>query len=393
MPGDGAGPVTRRPSLIGVGKQQLVSRPWRAGKRLYRSLPGLASSGLALHLQQRYRDRPPTRLDVMTSFAGPNLDVVQVMLHSLSRAHPLDQIVFWLLEQDIPAPQIQALAEFGAGLGNVELRPIRIEDAAAFARLRDLGGKPDSARFLWFMAHRHLPQDLARAIYLDANDILVSDDLVPFLNHPFLDRYLVACRELIDLPPLVIGPARRAHAWRLPHKFLRHVSRGLMNSGAIVLNLDKFRRDDIGIGHYLNVAEWAHDRLGLRFGDQGLFSLTHGSHYMRAHDRFNHRFYDESPHRAMQRPAVIHFAGKVLKPAYWRLTERQEQQVTAHIAQSGNRVLKLTDGLELRVSHLPYLRRWWDTCAQTPCHGRIEPLARQRMTALLERLGIGSEPG
>ena len=357
-------------------------------KRLFRRLPGIWASGLDLTLRRKYLHRNPTRLDVMTSFHGQNIDVVQVLLQSLSETHPCDSIVFWLLEQSVPAAQIQALPDFCAALGNVTLHAVRIPDAADFDRLKALGGKPDSARFLWFVAHQHLPKDMSRVIYLDASDIIVSDDLVPLLHHPFLGKYLVACRERPDLPPIMVGPARRAYEYGLPAAFVKYISRGLINSGAIVLNLDKFRRDGIGIGHYVETAEWAQDRLGLEFGDQGLFSLTHGSHYTRAHDRYNHRFHDESPKRIMQRPAVIHYAGRFLKPAFWRMTAEHEQLVTDHLHRTGSGVLYLDSRLQVRAAHLPYLRRWWEVCARTPSHARIAPLATQRMAAALTALGL-----
>lgn len=322
----------------------------------------------------------------MTSFAGLHPEMVQVMILSLAEAHPLDHIRLWLFEQDLSAAHIAALAGFCASLGNVELRPVRVPDAAGFARLKELGGTPDSARFLWFVAHQNLPDDLSRVIYLDATDIIVADDLVPLLNHPFMGRYLVACREFIDLPPLLIGNARRAHGCGVPDAVIRRVSRGLVNSGAIVLNLDRLRRDGIGIHTYLNTAEWARDRLGLSFGDQGLFSLTHGSHYLRLHDRYNHRWWVESERSAVRDPAVLHFAGHVLKPAYWRLTEDHEQQALAHLQRSGGAILRLNDTLPLRAAHLPYLRRWWQLCARTPGHESLAGEASRRMEAALARL-------
>lgn len=361
------------------------------GPRRYRGLPGLWASAVNYQLCRKYTHRAPVRLDVMTSFAGKNLDVVQVMLQSLSETHPFDAIIFWLLEQDVPAAQVQALSSFCAGLGNVELRPIKVPDAGAFQRLKALGGKPDSARFLWFVAHQHLPQDLDRVIYLDATDIIVSDDLVPLLRQPFLGKYLVACRESPHLPAFPIGPAQQACRFGLPTAAVRHISRGLINSGAIVLDLQKFRRDGIQIDDYVKVAEWARDRFDFSFGDQGLFSLTHGSNYTRAHDRFNHRFHDEPATRIMQRPAVIHYAGGVLKPAYWRLTPKDERLVTDHLARTGGDALQLNPRLQLRAAHLPYLRRWWEVCARTPSHARMAPVATARMAAALVRAGVAAD--
>lgn len=148
-------------------------------RQLFRQVPGIWAPGLDRHMRRRYRDRAPTRLDVMTSFSGCNLEMVQVMILSLSETHPLDQIRLWLFEQDIPEPEIAALAGFCAGLGNVALHPVRVPDAEGFSRLQQLGSRPDSARFLWFVAHQQLPDDLGRVIYLDATDIIVTGDLVP----------------------------------------------------------------------------------------------------------------------------------------------------------------------------------------------------------------------
>lgn len=336
-------------------------------------------------------DRAPARLDVMTSFGGKDLDVVQVLLLSLSETHPRDEIVFWFLELRASAAQLQTLTDFCSGLGNVSLRPVRIPDATEFDQLKALGGKPDSARFLWFVAHQHLPEDVRRVIYLDALDTIVTDDLVPLLNHPFLGRYLVACRESLDVPPLMVGPARRAHGCGAPAAMVRYMSRGLINSGVIVLNLEKFRRDGIEIGHYVKVAEWASERMGLGFGDQGLFSLTHGSHYTQAHDRYNHRFYDELPNRIMKRPAVIHFAGRVSKPAHWRLTPDLEQAVVEHLRRVGETELVLGGAQLVRIAHFPYFRRWWDICVRTPSYSRIAERARQRAAAALARAGLDVE--
>ncbi|MFC3630024.1 glycosyltransferase family 8 protein [Paracoccus angustae] len=364
------------------------SRSLLHAKRFYRSLPGVWPGGMDLYLRRRCAERPPARLNVMTSLAGPDLDVVQVLLLSLSEAHPRDHIDFWLFEQTAPKDQIAGLADFCATLGNITLRPINVPLDADFERLKALGGKPDSARFLWFVAHRHLPPELDRIIYLDALDVIVMDDLVPLLRHPFMGRYLVACREALDVPPLLVGPAPRAHRRGLPAALVEHVSRGLINSGVIVLNLRKFRRDGIRIGQYVEVAEWAQGTLGLKFGDQGLFSLTHGSHYARAHDRYNHRFADEAADRPMKRPAVIHYAGKVIKPARFRLLPWQEDLVIRRIRDSASDVLRLDRIRQMRAAHVPYLRRWWDICARTPSHARIAPLAERRMADALKQAGL-----
>ncbi len=62
-------------------------------KGLYDRLPRGWTAGLDAVLRLRHGgNRAPARLDVMTAVAGPDVDVVQVMLLSLSDSHPRDQI-------------------------------------------------------------------------------------------------------------------------------------------------------------------------------------------------------------------------------------------------------------------------------------------------------------
>lgn len=356
---------------------------------LYSRVPKGWTAGVDLYARARAGRRRPGRLDVMTSYGGRDLDVVQVLLQSLSETHAQDHIMFWLLELRVPAADIQALSRFCDQLPNVTLNVIKVTDREVFDQLRKLGGKPDSARFLWLAAHRHLPADLDRVIYLDALDIIVADDLKPMMRHPFMGKYLVACRELVHLPPVLIGPAQRAHQRWAPDALIRQVSRGIINSGSIVVNLAAMRRDDLNMGQYLKAAEWASGQ-GLGFGDQGLFSLTHGSHYARAHDRYNHRFFSETDGRvrATRRPAVIHYAGRVPKPTRWHLTPDLERAISDHLVRRGESELVLGRVTRIRPADFPYFRRWWDTCARTPCHARIAPLATERTLRTLETLGV-----
>lgn len=340
------------------------------------------------HLLRRSLNRAPTQLNVMTSFEGAHPEVLQVLILSLSETQPQDEIVFWLLHQYLLPDQISALDAYCTSLGNVTLRSVEITETESFDRLKSLGGKPDSARFLWLIAHQYLPDDLTRIIYLDAADILVTDDLVPLTHHPFLGKSLVACREVPDVPPLMIGPARQAHRWGMPKSALRYISQGLINSGATVINLDKFRRNGIEIGHYLQVAEWANATLAVKFGDQGLFSLTHGSDYVQAHNRYNYRFSYETRGQVMQQPAVIHYAGTVIKPARWRLSDEMEQVVSEHLLRTGDQWLYLDSRRRIGLDHLPYLRRWWDMCERTPGFSELAPIATKRLSQNLARIGL-----
>lgn len=358
-------------------------------KRAYRYLPRGWTAALDLYLTRRHGgERSPARLDVMTCFGGDDLDVLQVLLQSLSETHPRDRIEFWLFYLNIGPRKFAALRRFCQRLPNLTLNPVQVPDSDSFAELSRLGGRPYGARFLWLVAHQHLPAGIERVICLDPLDTLVTGDLLPFLHHPFFGKYLAACRESPSVPPLIMGPARRAHDRGASRTTILRASRSGMNSGAIVLNLGKLRRDGITIAPYLQTARWARHEMGLQFGDQGLFFMTHGSQYTQAHDRYNFRFATAGRWQSRLRPAVVHFAGRVHKPAHLRLTPDQEQRIAAHLARTGQKLLPLNPSQATCPRFFPYYRAWWEVCARTPAFARIAPLAEAYTGDLLARLDV-----
>ena len=351
---------------------------------IYRRFPSYWTVGLEAFQGWRHGGkRPPARLDVMTSIGGSNLDVLQVLLQSLAETHPRDRIQFWLFYMRLAPQDLTDLSAFVAGLPNLTLNLVQVQERKDFDLLSKLGQKPYGARFLWYTAHLYLPADIKRIIYLDPLDTIVTNDLLPFLKQPLLGQYLAACREAPFAPPLICGPARQAAARGASPDKIRRISKGVLNSGAIVINLDKLRRDRVGIDAYIETARWAQAEMGLSFGDQGLFSLTHGSNYVRAHDRYNFRFHMAPARGHRLPPAVVHFAGRIPKPFHLRLTPDQERQITAHLERTGARELALNPTQKIKRHDLAYYRQWWDICARTPVYDRIAPLAGAYATKVL----------
>lgn len=361
-------------------------------RRAYGLLPNLWTGAMDGMQRRRFgRGRAGMRLDVVTSVGGRDADILQVMMASLARSHPGDDIVLWLLHLGLTPAQQETLQRYAASLDNLRLELVAVARKEAFRHLSALGGRPFGARFLWLVAHQELPTEIGRAIYLDPLDTLVMDDLAPFLHHPFMGRYLVACREIPSRPPLIVGPARQAS--RRSDARLDRVVLGVMNSGSIVLNLAKMRKDGLTLERYLDTAEWARNVRGLSFGDQGLYALTHGSNYLQAHDRYNFRAFGQGLRLRDGTPAVVHFAGRIPKPYNLRLSAGQEAALSTRIRQSGRREMPVSDTQRLGLRHLPYYRAWWQACADTPVHARIAPLADQRTAALLAGLGIPETTG
>lgn len=363
-----------------------LSTPRVLAQRVYGRLPTLWTSGVEAYQRVGHGGaRPHARLDVMTSLGGTDLDVLQVLLQSLAETHSQDRIEFWLFYLRLAPEGLAALSRFVTGLQNVTLHLVQVREREEFELLSKLGQRPYGERFLWYTAHLYLPADLKRIIYLDPLDTIVTGDLLPFLTQPLLGNYLAACREAPFAPPVISGPARQATARGATRGKILRLSKGIMNSGAMVINLDKLRRDGVGIKAYIETAAWAREEMGLSFGDQGLFSLTHGSNYVRAHDRYNFRFNLAPPRWARIRPAVVHFAGRIAKPFHLRLTEEQERQIKAHLNATGARSLSINPTQTIKQDDLAYYRSWWEICARTPVYGRIAPVAGAYATEVLSR--------
>lgn len=331
-------------------------------------------------------------LNVMTSCGGKNSGITQILIRSLSDAHPGQRINFWFFHLDVADPIMNRMARFCDKLPNVRLHPVRVERTDALVALKTLGGKPDCERFLWFVAHQYLPAELDRVIYIDALDTMVLDDLRPFLNQDLGDGYVLACHEFLARaqPPITIGPAREALEAGTDPEVIRRVSLGLINSGAMVLNLRRFRDEGIDLDHYVQTATWAQQQ-GLSFGDQGLFSLTFGSAFAPAHDRYNFRFGFPGAGRIKAEPAIVHFAGHVPKPFAFRPDPAQEQLIRDRAAAQPDGILPLGRTHRMRAGFLPHYRRWWAFSERTLVHQRIAPLADSATRKLLDRLGLAAE--
>lgn len=328
-------------------------------------------------------------LDVMTSCGGPNSDIAQVLIKSLSMTQPKDRINFWFFYLDVPEQTLASLKSYCDGLKNVSFRPVQVGEAAAFDELRRLGGKPDAERFLWFMAHRYLPARLDRVLYIDALDAIAVDDIRPFLFQNLGGKYLAACREghlFTRRPVPVKPPARQAFENGDDLDTLRRMSRGLFNSGSIVINLKKMRQDNLDIEFYARTARWAAQEMGLSFGDQGLFSLAHGSNFKLAADRYNYRFFAARAATSPIRPSIVHYAGHIRKPFRLRFTAEQENAILDHLSRKGAEHLRLGENQQIWPHYFAHYRAWWAICQTTPVHDTISGRADKAASDIIRKL-------
>ncbi|NIJ15456.1 FkbM family methyltransferase [Sphingobium vermicomposti] len=315
-------------------------------------------------------------INVMTSCSNERAEVIQVLICSLSETHRNQRINFWLFHTSINDEKLSEFDRYCRSLPNVDFFEVRVGDKHLphFEEMKRIGGKPDSERFLWFVAHEYLPQDLDRVVYLDALDTAVVDDLTAFYQADFDGKYLLVCRELnkwTNEPQLYVEPAREFFDRTQDKETVVRISQGIFNSGSIVINLNKFRAESLSLTHYCEVAQWAKDTVGAGFGDQGLWSLTHGSNFKLMDDRYNYRFFSYGPKSEVSNPSVIHFAGFAKKPFHLFFTPKQTKDLIEHIAKAGKGPIMMGNFHRLDSHYFAHYEKWWDYCKKTPVFSRI----------------------
>lgn len=314
-------------------------------------------------------------INVMTSCSDNNAEIVQVLICSLSESHKNYRINFWFFHASVSRNKIIMLDSYCRTLPNVDFFEVMVEDVLHFEEMKRIGGKPDCERFLWFGAHEYLPEDIERVLYLDALDTVVVGDLNELYSCDFKNKYILACREINQysrFPQLLVGAAREFYEATNDKDTVVRISYGIFNSGSIVLNLKKFRSEAPSLAHYCEVAKWAKSLLGTTFGDQGLFSLVHGSNFILIDDKFNYRFFvSRNSEYTVESPAVIHFCGFSPKPFQVYLSEEQEEFVVRHIESDEGRPFMIDGYLRMDVHYVEHYRIWWDYCMRTNIYNNI----------------------
>jgi len=98
---------------------------------------------------------------------------------------------------------------------------------------------PDETNFCMF-AHQLLPSEVDRALYIGIDTVVVKN-ISDLYFQDFEDNYIIACQEHPHIP-------RTSETDRVAE----YPSDGdLINGDMMLLNLNKFRNDDISLSHYL----------------------------------------------------------------------------------------------------------------------------------------------
>jgi lipopolysaccharide biosynthesis glycosyltransferase len=156
---------------------------------------------------------------------------------------------FWLFHYRIEKADIAALKTYGAHLGIV-FHEIYVSDYKDYEYLAKGGNKKFPVEgYFYFCAHKYLPENIERALYIDAGDIIFDGDIKEYYFAPFEGNFIITTlafmsqKELYTLDDINI-PQKAAD-----------ITGEYINSGSIMLNLSLMRIWNIDLSFYRNVVD------------------------------------------------------------------------------------------------------------------------------------------
>ena len=165
------------------------------------------------------------------NFLYPAYVTIASVIHNHKR---FDVRFFLIVDEDISKEDLDRLEKYVSSTGNsIEFLSLTDKSFDEFETCERF----TKAAYFRLMAHKYLPQDADRVLYLDV-DIVVDKDISEFYFMDFQDKYLIAtshnpCPDYYNMLNSTIVNLQAA-------------GRGeFFNSGVIVFNLDKFREAGI----------------------------------------------------------------------------------------------------------------------------------------------------
>jgi hypothetical protein len=117
------------------------------------------------------------------------------------------------------------------------------------ARAQGGGGFPTEAYF-YFLAHKYLPESIDRVLAIDAGDIIIDGDIGEFYFAPFEGNYIITSMAFSRQNELYTKEDLKN-----PQKEISIITE-YINSGAIMLNLEKMRQNEISFDYYNNIVDY-----------------------------------------------------------------------------------------------------------------------------------------
>ncbi|OON90189.1 MAG: hypothetical protein ATN32_04540 [Candidatus Epulonipiscium fishelsonii] len=193
------------------------------------------------------------KINIMTSCDENLIEYVFVQLKSIQWNLKDTQIDFYLFYHNICEDTLNKMEKYADYFSNVNFTRVYIENIEPYEELVNLSVNqtwPVEAYFT-LECQKYLPETIDRILYIEAGDVIFMRDIDEYYNQDFLDKHLIAS-------PAVYNTARENLLFYsedlMNEKYLDKILyRGVFNSGSYIINVKKFRQENISLSSYLDV--------------------------------------------------------------------------------------------------------------------------------------------
>jgi lipopolysaccharide biosynthesis glycosyltransferase len=220
--------------------------------------------------------------NIMTSCDDRIVRYVPVQLASMAYSLKDAHVDFYLFHSRVSPANIELLDTFCKNLGDgnqITFHEVKVPNPEIYDELASYGNELCGEAYYHLSAHLLLPESIDRVLYLDAADTIITGDISPYYSYGFNGKSLIVTGSTYhDNGKGGLSPFNESdlsdHENGLPI-----ILRGLFNSGSVVFNLDKMRKDERSIADYQYLAQALHGIIGgeknkIYHGDEGLLSAT-----------------------------------------------------------------------------------------------------------------------
>ena len=244
-------------------------------------------------------------MNIVISVNDAYVNHAKVMLFSLCR-HTQEDVCVYLLNRNLSRKQCAKFSLFLEKKCHASLYVLDMDEM--FDDMPTVSSQFSVEMYYRLIAQFVLPNDLSRALWMDA-DIVVLRDLSIFYNQCFEDSYYVVCED---------GLNGKFNVDEIKLKLGLNLEQKYFNSGVLLMNLDELRKDT-SIDAIFTYCQKYKDRI--KYPDQDLLNVMY-AHNVKYADwkkyNFQLHIYDNSTQSndEIEDVVILHYTGRV-KP--WQL--------------------------------------------------------------------------
>jgi len=303
-------------------------------------------------------------INIMTSCDDGYAKYILPQIASIAENLKQYKVNFYLFHSRIQPQNIELLRNYCESFQNIVFNEVIVHDFELYEQLYPGQIGWTYEMYYSLCCHKYLPETVDRILYIDAGDVYINGDISDYYFCDFENKNLMVTLALFKNEGSLYSENDLEN-----DKDLETIARGLFNSGSYMINVEKFREENISMGNYLQITEILMQRIKKPnpwFGDQGLLSVAFvGSikYYMYPQIQniwfmpynFCLWFFDQAKDLWYE-PKIIHFAGVDFKP--WQVRFSGDYAPCC-----------------LKEKLIEFYEAWWKYCFKTPIYGELNLLA------------------